>query len=171
MTKKRRNLRKNRNFVAIPFFSTITLSTLGDNVVLTDGLTNAFLEDLFIISIDCLWSIRGLTAGEVPIVFGFAHDDLNVTEIAENLLAELVDPDDIITRERARRPVRKVGQFARSGLTEQQLNNGLMERTTIKFMIGDGHTMAGYVQNKSGAALTTGAIVELTGTIYGRWVR
>ncbi len=168
----RKKFRKNRrDFVAIPFSAAITLSTLADNIVLTDGLTNAFLEDLFVIAVDSLWSIHGLTAGEVPIIFGFAHDDLNVTEIAEHLGAELIDPSDIITRERARRPVRKVGQFARGALTEQQLNNGLLERTRIKFMVGDGHTLAAWVQNRSGATLTTGAIVEISGTLFGRWVR
>ncbi len=171
MSKKKRNNSKNRrNFVAIPFSSILNLGTLADNIVVIDGLTSVFVEDIFIISIDALWSIRALAVGEVPLIFGFTHDDLTVTEIAENLAAELVDPDDIITRERARRPVRKVGQFTKAGSAEESINNGNILRTRIKMKLGDGHTLAAFVQNKSGTTLTTGAIVEIIGTIYGRWI-
>ena len=42
-------------------------------------------EDIFVISVDCMWNLRGHTASETPLEFGFAHGDLSVTEIAEAL--------------------------------------------------------------------------------------
>ncbi len=173
MTRKknnRRNAKNRRNFVAIPFTAQITLSTLASVTAILTTTIATLAEDLFIISVDALWSLRDLTPGEGPIEVGFAHDDLTVAEVQEALNAELVDPDDIITRERARRPVRRVGIF--SGLGESEtLNDGRVLRQAIKFMIGDGHTLNCYALNRSGATLTTGAIVHINGTIFGRWQR
>ncbi len=169
MIKKKRG-KNRRGFVAIPFTAQITLSTLASVTAILTTTVAELAEDLFIISIDALWSLRDLTPGEGPIEVGFSHDDLSTSEVQEALNAELVDPDDIITRERARRPVRRVGMF--SGLAESEvLNDGRVLRSRIKFMIGDGHTMNVYALNRSGATLTTGAIVHINGTIFGRWQR
>ncbi len=170
MTKKR-SKRNRRNFVAIPFTASFALTTLGDDIVLTTALLGSGLnENLFIMSIDAMWSLKGHTPGEVPIQFGFNHDDLTVTQIAENLSAELTDPDDIITKEQLRRPVRKAGFFS-DNTASQTINDGKLLRTKIKFMVGEGHQIALWIQNRSGNALTTGSIIECNGTIYGRWSR
>ncbi len=129
-----------------------------------------FGEDIFVISVDSTWNIRTLTAGEVPIVVGFAHSDLTVTEIAEALQAELTDPDDIIAKERSRRPVRTVGSFGENAV-DMSLNDGKMLRQKIKFSVGDGHSLDLFAFNRSGGSLTTGALIELTGVLYGRWQR
>ncbi len=169
MTKKKYSKKNRRGFVAIPFSASFALTTLADDLVLATALTGVLFKEMFVISVDSLWSLKGHTPGEVPINFGFCHDNLTTIEIAENLSAELTDPSDIITREQARRPVRKVGQF--SGQTAAQtFNDGRLERTKIKFKVNDGHALALYIQNRSGAALTTGSIIECNGTIFGRWV-
>ncbi len=162
---------RNRNFIAIPFQVTKGLGTLASDVVVSQNLTNPFGEDLYIISIDGAWSLRDLTAGEGPIGVGYHHGDLTVTEVLENLQAQLTDPDDIIQKERARRPVRSVGQFP--GLAQgESLNNGNRFRTRIGFTVGNDHNINMYVINRSGVAnLTTGAEVVLDGVIYGRWLR
>ncbi len=166
---KKHNRRK--NFVAIPFFSEMALGTLGDDtVVLTSIIGSNFLEDIFCISIDLLATITDLANGEVPIVVGFAHGDLTVTEILEFLGAELVDPDNIIQRERARRPVRRTGQFS-DPTGAGHLADGLKVRTTLKFSIGNDHSLSFWAVNRSGAALTTGSIIKLSGTLFGRWMR
>ncbi len=172
MTKKKYSKKNRRNFVAIPFTASIALTTLADDVVLaTPLLGSGFNENLYAISVDATWSLKGHTQGEVPIQFGFCHDDLSVSEIAENLSAELTDPDDIITKERAQRPVRKSGIFSKGGENEQQLQDGALVRTKLKFMIGEGHSLALWIQNRTGNTLTTGSVVECNGTIYGRWRR
>ncbi len=169
--KKRKSSKNRKNFVAIPFTGQFALSTLLTDVVLTGPLfSSVFGEDIFIISVDCLWALRGHTAGETPLEFGFAHGDLSVTEIAEALNAELTDPDDIIAKERARRPVRRVGTFGGS-IADPVFNDGNSKRSTIKFSVGDGFALNAYLLNNSGATLTTGGILEFAGTLYGRWQR
>jgi len=145
----------------------MSLLTLADATVLLQACMGAFGEDIYIVSVDCLFNIRDLTVGEGPIVVGLAHGDLSVTEVKEALVAELTDPDDIIAREHARRPVRKVGVFSEAGA----LADGRIIRRKILFSIGDAHTLNFFAFNRSGAALTTGASISLDATIFGRWQR
>ncbi len=169
MARKRR-----RGFVAIPFQTEITLATLANNAVLSAAILTLG-EDLFLISIDATWTLAGIDLGEMPIAVGFAHGDLSDTEIAEALTAALTDPDDIITKERSRRPVRKAGVLAEGSAiagSDVPMSDGDIVRTRMKMSIGDGHTIDVWAQNRSGAAnLTGGMIVKVEGTIYGRWQR
>lgn len=129
-----------------------------------------FGEDFYWISATGSWSIRDLTAGEGPIAVGINHGDLTVAEIAEALDADLSDPDDIIAKERSRRPVRKTGQF--SGIGEAEvLNNGIKVTTPARFSVGDTHTPDFWARNLSGGSLTTGAVVAFDGILTGRWQR
>ncbi len=169
---KRRGRKRNYNrFQAIPFESSNALSTLNDNVVISQNLLGAeFSEDYYAIAADCTWSLLGGTAGEGPISVGLAHNDLSVTEIKEALDAEITDPDNIIAREQSRRPVRKAGTFP--GLaTNETINHGDPQRTRLKFMIGDGHGPAQYAINRSNGNLTGGQVVVCEGVLYGRWIR
>ncbi len=170
-TYTRRRRKRSKDFVAIPFEAEIALLALADNVVLKGDIFSAVLgEDLYVISIDGTWTTKGHTALEGPISVGFAHDDLSVGEIAEATQAELTDPDDIIQKERARRPVRKVGAFVGFSSNEV-LNNGVPIRQKMKISVGDGHNVSMWAENRSGAPLTTGTLVQCTGTLYGRWQR
>ncbi len=170
MTKKKRSKRNRKGFVAINFETAVNLDTLANDTVLFAALMAAFGEDIFIISIDALFSVRGLTALEGPLQVGFSHGDLTVAEVSEALTAELTDPDDIIAKERARRPVRRAGQF--SGLnTDDILNDGRLLRTKMRISVGDSHVINAFIKNRSGAALTTGANLGVTGILYGRWQR
>ncbi len=168
MARKRSS--RGRNFVAIPFQTALTLGTLADLTAFITSTVSGFGEDIYVLSVDALWALHTHTAGEGPISVGLAHGDLTVTEIKENLQAEMTDPDDIIAKERSRRPVRKSGIF--SGLnTEEALANGEQIRTKVKFSVGDGHNLNAWAFNQSGAALTTGTVIQVIGTIYGRWQR
>ncbi len=170
--RKKRTGKNRQGFVAIPFNSSIALSTLANNTVLSTALFgSAFGEDIFIISIDSTWHIDALTDGQGPIDVGFAHSDLTVDEVSEALSAELTDPDDIIQKERARRPVRRSGIFHGKVGGNESLNDGKPIRTKMKFSVGDGHQINFWQQNLSGATLTTGATVRVSGTIFGRWQR
>ncbi len=166
---KPRQGRNRRNFVAIPFHVTVALLNAPDgDLVEADIVT--FGEDIFVISVDGTWSVHDITAGEGPLQCGYHHGDLATTEVQENLIAELTDPDDIIQRERARRPVRQAGTFSIVA-GHETLNNGVPIRTPVKFYVGDGHALSIHVKNISGAQLTTGATVVCNGLIYGRWER
>ncbi len=161
--------RRGPRMVWIPINGSIALGALtGGTVIATAEIT--FGEDFFLVGTKLTWTLRGLTGGEVPITVGFAHGDLTVAEVTEALDAELSDPDDIITKEQSRRPVRMVGAFNDS-TTDQELNNGTPVRRVAKFSIGDGHSFNIWARNQSGATLTTGSTVQANGHIYGRWQR
>ncbi len=162
---------RRRNFVAVPIRGKVTLATLGSNVAITgDVFDSVLVEDLFCISCDINVALRDHTAGEGPIEFGLAHGDYSAAEIEECLSVSLLSPDNKIEGERARRLVRRIGYFA--GLsTEEVFNNGVPKRVPLRWTQGDGTQMDMWAANRSGAALTTGTILEFQGTMYGRWQR
>ncbi len=135
-----------------------------------DLLGAVFGEDIYIVSIDWTAAIKNMAAGEVPIYIGFNHGDLSVAEIGEALSGQVTSPDDIIAKERSRRPVRRAGMFSLNQ-DDIVLYDGVLRRTKILFSVGNGFGIQVWVRNSSGAALTTGASLEMQGTIYGRWQR
>ncbi len=160
--------------VVIPFQTEVTLATLANNAAISVAAIT-FGEDLFILSIDATWTLISLDVGETPIAVGFSHGDLSDAEVVEALQAALSDPDDIIAKERSRRPVRHSGNLAEGSAisgADVPLEDGHVVRTRMKFSIGDGHSLDIWAQNRSGAAnLTGGMIVKCEGKIYGRWQR
>ncbi len=165
--------RKDRNFVAIPFQSQLSLGTLADLTAVRISLTSGvLLEDLFIISIDATVVLREHTAGEGPIYVGFAHTDYTVAEIKEALDVDaLLGPSKKIEGEQARRLVRRWGTFRGADTTEIiALANGGNKRYRVGWTQQDGALVQGYIFNTSGAALTTGSVIEMDGVIYGRWL-
>ncbi len=122
----------------------------------------------YCISADCLWAIRDLTAGEGPLQVGLAHSDYTASEIKEALEAGAsFDPGDKVEQEQARRLVRRSGQFA-GQVPQEIINDGRPKRTKLGFMVSQGFNLNLWVKNKSGATLTTGAVVEISGTLYVR---
>ncbi len=85
----------------------------------------------------------------------------------------MVDPSDIIARERASRPVRRAGVFPIESVTagNSVLADGRQIRTPLRFSMSIGKDLKYYAFNQSGATLTTGAVLEVQGVIYGRWGR
>ncbi len=153
---------------AIPVSGIITLSTLASNTVIkTDLMTLA--EDYYWLSVDLEWSIRDQTPGEGPIEVGIAHSDYTVTEILENLAVNLTGPGNKVGQEQQRRLIRRSGTFP--GTVESEvLRDGTAIRTRAKFMLDGGEGPAFWALNRSGAALSGGAIVRFSGTMFGRWV-
>ncbi len=149
---------------------TLTLSTLGSGVVLVSKSDN-FEREFYAISADLTWSIRGLTLAEGPIDVGVAHGDYTVTEIKENLdLTGMEDPSDMIATEQGRRKVRRSGRF--SGVAANEvLNDGKDIRTPIRFpLVGTVAQVGFWAHNLGAGALTTGAVIQCFGKIYGRWL-
>ncbi len=147
----------------------IVLGTLGNGAAITsDG--DPMGREFYWISNDLYWQVDGLTVGQGPIVVGIAHNDYTDVEIAENLnQTGMEDPGDKIAQEHGRRLVRRSGQFG-GGSANEALNDGKSIRTKAGWVLQDGFAPAFWAQNKSGAALTTGAAVRVLGKMYGRWV-
>ena len=169
--KSRAPRKRQKNFIAIPFRTSLSLSTLAVAAVLAANVLGAaFGEDIWLVSLDWNANITGLTVGQGPLILGINHADLDVGEIQEAIDAEVTDPDDIIAKERARRPVRRLGIFSGSTAAES-LNDGVTKRNKIMFSVGDGHNLEFHVMNISPGSLTTGSVVTFTGTLFGRWQR
>ncbi len=172
MANKRRGGRKGRRrgIVAVPFQGTLALATLADGALLSGGVLNAnFSRNFYAVSVDVTASKRGGTVGEGPILYGWAHSDLSDTEMDEKLEAENSAQGDIIANERAKRPVRLAGVFSQLSVDEI-LNNGMPVRTPLRFTIQEGFALALWAKNRSGVAnLTTGCVITVTGTIFGRY--
>lgn len=169
MAAKRRKRRRNSNFVALPVDVSLALGTLGSGTVIASAMTNLGQTRFRVISVDILWSMRGLTAGEGPLEVGIANNNLSVTEIGEMLDASPTSQTDIIAMERLRRPVRNSGVFAGLAANEA-LNDGRKMRTKLSTVLNEGVELAFYVRNKSGSALTTGGVIQCTGKVYGIWI-
>ncbi len=162
---------RRKNFHPIPFRDSIQLLTLATNTTLiADMLDTNLGEDYFFISMDILATIREQSANEGPIEFGIAHEDYSAAEVEEHLSVSFVNPDNKIEQERARRKVRRVGHFP-GLLATEVFNDGRKYRQTIKFSVGNGFNMSFFAANRSSAALTTGTVIEFSGTFFGRWQR
>lgn len=171
--------RRRKGIVAIPIQGSEPLLTLADQSVLTeDALGGNLTEDFYAISCDVSMSMRSLTAGEGdPMTAIFAHGDYSDSEIAEALTVKLLGPGNKIEQERQRRLVRKIGVFHQEGDQVDTFTSMNMRgkggspnpRVKLGFVIQSGKTLNIGVQNRSGGALTTGALYEWDGMLYGRW--
>ncbi len=175
MAHRRRRRRSNANFVALPYRALVALGTLGSVTAITNGLNgNNFTEDFQCISVDGTWTVDNWTnvTADGPLTVGYANSDYSVTEIKEALEVNLLGPANMIERERASRRVRAVGTFS-EGVGGQvrfmQLNNGMPIRTKLNWLISSGKEINLFAFNEGSGALTTGAIVNVNGKMYGRW--
>ncbi len=155
-------------FQAIRFNAQTALSTLAESALIQTVLTS-LAQDFFAVSADVLVSFRGGTLNEGPVQFGMNNGDLTVAEVVECLDAAVTSESDIIARERLKRPVRRIGRIVNLGQASQLWNDGNAKRVQLRFNLANSIEIEGWVRNQSGATLTTGAIVEWQGTIYGYW--
>ncbi len=158
---------RNANFFVSKVNTSIALGALVNNTVIGGTLID-LAQDAYLISADLTWSLHNLTAGEGPIAVGLNNNALSVAEIGEALDASPTSQSDIITKEQASRPVRNAGQFP--GLnTEEVLNNGGIRRVKLKFVLSQSQDLSAWARNLADATLTTGAILQVIGKVYGNW--
>ncbi len=160
--------RKNRNFIAYPVESTLTLAALAAGGIVSDALTALGVTEAYLISADLTWALKGATQNEGPIRVGVANGQLSNTEISENLNARPTGPGDIVAIAEGRRPVRQVGKFSLTSVSEV-LADGKPIRTKLRFPIGEGQELDAWATNEGTATLTTGITINVSGTLYLRW--
>ena len=165
MAKKgRRGRRWTSNMKSVRVDGLNTLGTLADGIVTNGTMLDASDEEYRVLSLSTIWTLRDFTAGEGPIVVGYAHGDYSVTEVKECLDAQAaIARGDKIVNEQANRLVRIVGAFP-GILANESLNDGKPIRTRLNWHIPDGKTVVGFAWAKGGVAnLTTGADVQTFG--------
>ncbi len=140
----------------------VALSTLGSTIAISQGTVGVTTDTYRIISTKLAWSLVGLTAGEGPISFGFAHSDYNVTEIKECLEASAIDKGDKLAMEKSNRLVRLVGTFNDKGM----YNDGNPKSTRLNWLINIGDQVNIFAYNEAAAALTTGSSLHAVGDLW-----
>ncbi len=109
-----------------------------------------------------------MTSGEGPVLVGMAHD-LSATEIEETLGADPQRSGDPTAEPRAMRPVWPLGQmFNNSAGNGQIILEGVQK---IGWSIPEGTDLKWFVQNVSGATLTTGSVFRIIAKHFGVWLR
>lgn len=164
---KHKRKRSDTNFVAIPVSATITLATLADVTVLAQALTG-LTQEVNLISCDLTWSLTNATGGEGPLIVGLSHGIYTVAQILEFIQASPTNKSDLIAMERAKRKIRQVGNFVVNA-SDEVMNDSKPIRTKLRFDLDEGAELDAWVFNRSGATLTTGALIRINGTIYARW--
>ncbi len=146
---------------------TLALGTLNSAIVVKVGLTGASTISYRAISVIGTWALSGLTAGEGPIICGFAHSDYTITEISEAITsATSISPGLKIEEEKSNRLVRQTGILGPAANTV--LNNGNPVKTRLNWQISasaSGNEVVMFAFN-DGANLTTGANLKFNGKIY-----
>ncbi len=140
----------------------LALTTLAASTAKSAGLTGASTSTYRAVSTNMIWIAELLQEG--PVIVGLAHSDYSVTEIKECIeSAGSIDAGDKIAQEKANRLVRMVGTL---GVDEDTLNDGKPIKTRLNWLISIGDEVNVFAYNDSGAVLTTGAIVHVTGDLW-----
>ncbi len=113
-------------------------------------------------------TIKGLTAGEGPIVWGLALE-LTAVEIAECLLADPQAMQDTDAADKANRRVFPIGVFTMDTASDDP--QGFREVGFPWKEIPEESTLKFYAWNTSGAALTTGAKITWNAAVVQEWLR
>jgi len=141
----------------------LALATTNTKLALSTGLTAAADAEYRAISAIGSWDLVGLTAGDGPIVVGFAHSDYTDVEIEEAIEAlTAISLGDKIAQEKANRLVRVVGVLSEG---DTALNNGMPVKTRLNWAIPIGKFVDLFIYN-DGVQLTTGAAVNFNGDLW-----
>ncbi len=142
--------------------------TTGDNVALTATLLD-LNDDLKVIGTDLTWATRDFTAGEGPIQVGVSNNQYSAAEIVEALDASPAHRADEIALERSARKVRNVGVFMISNADESLADGRVVRTRKLYWPLAGSANMVIWGVNRSGAALTTGGVIEVQGKVYAKW--
>lgn len=156
-------------FAAVRCEANLALSTLANVTVIRVGLHDiTAVRGLWSISCDLNIALKGMTAGEGPLIIGVSHSDYTVGEIKECLEADTLDFGNKVEMEQAQRKVREFGVISAVGVAEA-LNDGKQIRVKTGFYLEEGKGLDLWVWNKSGGSLAGGAVITGIGKHYVRW--
>ncbi len=165
----KRKGRKRTPLVPLKFVVDLPLLTAADNGGVATGTLAALEQGFEVISTDLTAVLRDLSAGEGPIEFGLAAAAYTVAEIIEALDASPIQQYGT-EMERSKRSVRSYGKFEGAVDSQASLNDGLPVRRKMFLRLFPGAASPKvWAVNRSGAPLTTGGVVEVSGTHWGRW--
>ncbi len=150
------------------FETSSALGTMAANAVISNAITTLGTTKFRVIAADLYVNMIGHTAGEGPIEVGIFNGDLSDAEMLESLDASPTGPEDIIAKERLRRPVRRAC-FLSGQATGEVVNDGKPVRVKLNTLLDAGVELELFFVNRDSAAFTTGTILSVMGQIYGYW--
>ncbi len=143
------------------------LGTLAAATLVTTVFDETPEQDVRVSSIDAIYALDNLVAGQGPIIFGVAHSDYTAAEIEaviEN--AESWDQGSKIQQEIARRLVRRIGVMIGTegtGTNDAKFNGGRPVKTKLNWRLNTGDTLQLWVYNISASALTGSPVLRANG--------
>ncbi len=139
------------------------------NASLVSGIFGETVQNrTFAISMEAVWTLRDTTALEGGVLVGVAHSnytDAEIEEFIENTGSW--DEGDLSNQEIGKRKIRIVGSFP-AVTSDMVLNDGKPIKTKLGFILNQGISLRLWGYNRSGAALTTGSIVLISGWAWLR---
>ncbi len=168
---KRGGRRKSPNFVVLKVSASLALGALANDTVITATLLD-LNDDLKIIGVDLTWNIGNYTlSNEGPVEVGLSTNAYTVTQILEAVDASPSSRSDEIALERSARRVRHVGVFPlAANPAGESLNDGKPVRSRrLYWPLSTDRNVVIWGLNRSGAALTTGAVIDVQGKVYAKW--
>ena len=160
--------RKGRNIRYLQTTLSITVGALAAGDVVKADQGNTVDDRVYALWAKGVWSLQGNTAGDGPLMVGFAHSDYSDAEIEEALEAGgSWSQGDKVAQEQARRKVRRAGSF--DGVAAQEkLGDGTEMFRKLGFYIEDAKTIAGWARNTDADARQAGGVVNFNGIIAVR---
>jgi len=169
----KRRRKRSSGFHPVSLDISKTLLTLASNTAVLGNLTPDTVNDRYwCISALATYAIRDLTVGEGPIQVGLIHGGLTLQELEEWIeQASMFSRGTIGAREIQSRGryIRLVGTFS-GEKSHEVLNNGLPIKTKLNYPIETNGLLTMFAYNNSGALLTTGAEVDISGRMFGRYM-
>ncbi len=123
-----------------------------------------------LLSLRATYTLRGITAGQTPIVYGISHHAYSAAQVEawyENTGSWT--EGDLANQEIANRKCRIIGVFNDDSVsTDQVLNDGKPITTKLNWVVSEGQGLNFWAYNESGAVLLTGAVVQVQGGVLIR---
>ncbi len=152
-----------KNYVKQRIVDSVSAGALAQNALISESLGVALEEEGRVSSIRGIWTIRGGTNTEGPIVFGVAHSDYTSAEIEECLESQNSGPNSMIENEQAKRYVREIGVIL-DVVGDPSFNDGKPIKTKLNWPVEEGATpVKGWILNIGTGQMTTGAILLFVG--------
>ncbi len=157
--------RRKRRMTFIPFDIAVDSGGLAQQAV-NSIVAVTMGRDFYAVGVKADYALDDFGTTSSILTFGWAHSDLSNVEIQENIdSSNAGDPDNIIAREIARRPVRTVGKIDKDGV----FNDGRQMKRALKFAVGESHALTIWVQNNDAITTAAGSEIRASGVIYGRF--
>ncbi len=164
----RKKGQRRQSLQPLKFGFEMSLTTLASNAGQLASTIAALEQDFDIVSTHLLIAMRDHTANEGPLEFGLAERNYSTAEIIEALDASPLSQYGTAW-ERSKRKVRSYGMLS-GAEGDETPNDGLVIKRRMFLRAASGQVPANmFVINRDSAALTTGTVIEVTGTHWGRW--